>query len=148
MPSTFIEEDQVLNQEHLELIQGVIPIHRTDESDKFSRISEVSENSVSTNQTEDNISEYSSKIPKVGSLQSFVKSMGPIENFSSDLFSPDEIHKIAVLDLRILNLDRNTDNILVQRQGQEYRLVPIDHGLSIPDSLEVCSYDLAWLGYE
>ena len=117
MPSTFIEEDQVLNQEHLELIQGVIPIHRTDESDKFSRISEVSENSVSTNQTEDNISEYSSKIPKVGSLQSFVKSMGPIENFSSDLFHDDEIHKIAVLDLRILNLDRNTENILVQREG-------------------------------
>jgi len=23
-------------------------------------------------------------------------------------------------------------------------LVPIDHGLSIPDSLAVCSYDLAW----
>jgi len=30
------------------------------------------------------------------------------------MFEVDEIHKIAVLDLRILNLDRNTDNILVQ----------------------------------
>lgn len=42
---------------------------------------------------------------KAGSLQEFVPSIGPIENFSSDLFSADEIHKIAVLDLRLLNLD-------------------------------------------
>ena len=42
---------------------------------------------------------------KSGSLQEFVKSIGPIENFSPDLFSVDEIHKIAVLDLRLLNLD-------------------------------------------
>jgi hypothetical protein len=77
-----------------------------------------------------------------------VKSEGPIENYSADLFDADEIHKIAVLDLRIMNLDRNTENILVQRVGSSYRLVPIDHGLCIPDSLEVCSYDLAWLGYE
>jgi hypothetical protein len=49
----------------------------------------------------------------VGSLQAFVKSEGPIENFSSDLFSVDEVHKIGILDLRILNLDRNASNILV-----------------------------------
>ena len=46
-----------------------------------------------------------------------MKSEGPIENFSSDLFSEDEIHKIAILDLRILNLDRNECNILVQSSG-------------------------------
>jgi hypothetical protein len=50
---------------------------------------------------------------KIGSLQGFAASEGPIENFSSDLFSDDEIHKIAILDLRILNLDRNECNILV-----------------------------------
>lgn len=54
------------------------------------------------------------KFLKIGSLQSFVESEGPMENFSSDLFSKDEIHKIAILDLRILNLDRNECNILVQ----------------------------------
>lgn len=27
------------------------------------------------------------------------------------------------------------------------KLIPIDHGLTLPDSLEVCSYDLAWLSY-
>lgn len=82
---------------------------------------------------------------KVGSLQAFIQSEGPIENFSTDLFADDEIHKIAVLDMRLFNLDRNTENILVQRYGDEYKLVPIDHGLTIPDTLEVNSYDIAWL---
>ena len=27
------------------------------------------------------------------------------------------------------------------------RLIPIDHGLSIPDTLAVCSYDLVWLSF-
>jgi len=73
----------------------------------------------------------------VGSLQAFVKSEGPVENFSSNLFNKDEVHKIGILDLRILNLDRNASNILVQKSGSSYKLIPIDHGLSIPDSLEV-----------
>lgn len=84
---------------------------------------------------------------KVGSLQAFVESEGPIENFSADLFHKDEIHKIGVLDLRILNLDRNACNILVRRENNSLKLVPIDHGLSIPDSLAVSSYDLAWLSF-
>jgi hypothetical protein len=44
---------------------------------------------------------------KFGSLQYFMKNEGAIENFSSDNFPRDEVHKIAILDLRILNLDRN-----------------------------------------
>jgi hypothetical protein len=27
------------------------------------------------------------------------------------------------------------------------RLIPIDHGMSIPETLEVCSYDLIWLSF-
>ena len=50
---------------------------------------------------------------KTGSLQEYVTSKGSIENFSHSLFSAEEVHKIAVLDLRILNLDRNLCNILV-----------------------------------
>lgn len=66
----------------------------------------------------------------------------------------DEVQKIAILDLRILNLDRNTGNILVQevydkdKRKKRKVLVPIDHGLSIPDNLEVCSFDLAWLSWD
>jgi Phosphatidylinositol 3- and 4-kinase len=45
-------------------------------------------------------------------LQQFVHSEGSVENISSDVFHRDEVHKIAILDLRILNLDRNEQNIL------------------------------------
>jgi len=69
------------------------------------------------------------------------------------LFSKDEIHKIAILDIRILNLDRNECNILVKtkidrKTGKKVRkLIPIDHGLAIPDNLAVCSFDLVWLNW-
>ncbi len=74
-----------------------------------------------------------------------MQSAGPIENFAPELFSADEVHKIAVLDMRICNLDRNACNILVSEDHTT--LIPIDHGLTIPDSLEVCTYDLAWLSF-
>ena len=86
-------------------------------------------------------------------MQMYVESEGPIENYSPSLFATDEVHKIAVLDLRLLNLDRNACNILVQNKkdtisGESYKsLVPIDHGLTIPDSLQIQSFDLAWLDY-
>ena len=76
-------------------------------------------------------------------MQEFVGSVGPIENYAPEIFSKDEVHKIAVLDMRLCNLDRNACNILVSKDKQT--LIPIDHGLTMPDSLEVCSYDLAWL---
>lgn len=53
---------------------------------------------------------------KYGSLQSFVHADDVASNLSSDLFSVDEVHKIAILDLRILNLDRNDGNILVKKK--------------------------------
>ena len=90
---------------------------------------------------------------KFGSLQAFCTSEGGIENFSPDLFHKNEVHKIAILDLRILNIDRNEGNILVKikidkKTRRKVRtLVPIDHGLCIPDNLAVCSYDLAWLSW-
>jgi len=35
-----------------------------------------------------------------------------------------------------------------EKQGSTcWRLVPIDHGLSIPDSLAVSSYEIAWLSF-
>jgi hypothetical protein len=79
------------------------------------------------------------------------------------MFQINEVHKIGVLDLRILNLDRNTCNILVCNINHPkccdiecsidsdfccWSLIPIDHGLSIPDTLEVSSYEIAWLSFE
>jgi hypothetical protein len=88
---------------------------------------------------------------KFGSLQYYVESEGPISDFSTSRFPKDEIHKIAILDLRILNLDRNDGNLLVKIKTDKktdkkvYTVVPIDHGLCIPDNLAVCSFDLFWL---
>jgi hypothetical protein len=90
---------------------------------------------------------------KVGSLQLFCENEGAIEDFSPDLFHKDEIHKIAILDLRLLNIDRNDQNILVtskinKKTGKRVKtLIPIDHGLCIPDNLAVCSFDLQWLSW-
>lgn len=142
LPMRPITRDQVLTEEALDLLNGLLKFKNGKGGKDFDTVSEASDTSVATAN-----SEACEQTPKVGSLQSFVTSEGPIENFSSDLFSVDEIHKIAVLDLRLLNLDRNTDNILVKRLGEDLTLVPIDHGLCIPDSLEINSYDLAWLGY-
>lgn len=50
---------------------------------------------------------------KYGSLQKFVHNTEVAVNFCSDLFSVEEVHKIGILDLRILNCDRNDENILV-----------------------------------
>jgi hypothetical protein len=117
LPAIQITEDQVTSEEHFKLLSEVLPLKRSKKCFDMDSISEedVSEHSFSTFNSEETYE--SQTLPKVGSLQSFIKSEGPIENFSSDLFSADEIHKIAVLDMRIFNLDRNTENILVQKFG-------------------------------
>jgi len=47
-------------------------------------------------------------------------------------FPDEEVWKIAILDLRLMNLDRNGENILVKivenSGGRRLTLVPIDHG--------------------
>jgi hypothetical protein len=54
----------------------------------------------------------------------------------------EEVHKIAVLDIRLANTDRNAGNILVKKDettGQIVSLIPIDHGYALPHTLEdVC----------
>lgn len=45
-----------------------------------------------------------------------------------------QVHKIAVLDLRLCNADRNGSNILARRVDGEWLLTPIDHGFCMPDS--------------
>jgi hypothetical protein len=60
------------------------------------------------------------------------------------MFPKSEVERIAILDLRTLNMDRNTGNILVQRTKQ---LVPIDHGLTFPDTLCLSEHDVCWMGW-
>ena len=40
-------------------------------------------------------------------------------NFGCSIFPVEEVHKIGILDLRILNCDRNDENILVSRKKKE-----------------------------
>ena len=64
----------------------------------------------------------------------------------SNQFDIEEVHKIGILDIRILNCDRNEANILVRKlailgkekmKGKLLKLIPIDHGLSFPDNFEI-----------
>jgi hypothetical protein len=88
---------------------------------------------------------YPNRPPKIGSFQHFVQNApDTVGDFSPHLFSPREVHKIGILDLRFLNMDRNDSNILVLKRNDEYRLVPIDHGLCFPDRIEVGWCDWVW----
>ena len=113
----------------------------------------------SNNDDIDNFDFTSSKkynfIPKkFGSLQKFIKSTDVAANFSFSLYSVEQVHKIAVLDLRICNCDRNEENILVikkknKKDGKNYyKLIPIDHSLSFPDCLKIIDYELCWTGWD
>lgn len=82
---------------------------------------------------------------KYGSLQVMKENDGESCDFSCRKFPTEEIQSIAVLDIRILNCDRNEGNILVRRSGKDsYTLIPIDHGLCLSDSLSICDYELCW----
>ena len=78
-------------------------------------------------------------VPKKGSFQQFIQNKGAIEDYSPSMMSNFEVQKIAILDIRILNMDRNEGNILVKDNN---KLVPIDHGLTITSSFDINEYDL------
>ncbi|KAI3446546.1 hypothetical protein Pfo_003211 [Paulownia fortunei] len=64
-----------------------------------------------------------------------------LQRFGPSSFSVTSVHHIGILDVRLMNLDRHSGNILV-RQGKEScgggkaELVPIDHGFCLPESLD------------
>jgi len=87
---------------------------------------------------------------KIGAFQRFVETKDTAGNFAAQVFSATDVHKIGILDIRIANLDRNDGNMLIrvgksQTGSVRYELVPIDHGLSLPDCLEVYTDDIAWM---
>jgi len=64
---------------------------------------------------------YFTKLPgapvaKIGSLQEYVDSDGCSENISVTAFPKKEVHRIGILDLQILNMDRHGGNILFQKK--------------------------------
>lgn len=88
---------------------------------------------------------YRAKNSKIGSLQMFVENSGSCEDMGPRAFPVEEVHKIAVLDIRLANADRHAGNILIHKEGEEGRivLVPIDHGYCLPENFEDCTFE--WL---
>ena len=85
---------------------------------------------------------------KVGALQKFIKGE-VVENFAEQNFAIREVHKIGILDIRILNCDRNSGNVLVSRDEYgRYELNPIDHGLSLPEKIEITRDSWVWLNWK
>jgi len=85
---------------------------------------------------------------KIGSFQMFIPNAEEnVGDFSSHLFSTTEVHKIGILDIRYLNLDRNDSNLLVVRRNEKLHLIPIDHGLCFPSHFEVAWCDWVWFDY-
>ncbi|WVZ80262.1 hypothetical protein U9M48_027754 [Paspalum notatum var. saurae] len=81
---------------------------------------------------------------KIGSLQMFMDNNGSTEDMGPRAFPVKEVHKIAVLDIRLANADRHAGNILVCKEGcGNYKLIPIDHGYCLPEKFEDCTFE--WL---
>lgn len=86
---------------------------------------------------------------KLGSLQAFAAHESDANDVAPSRYCSASVHRIGVLDLRLLNLDRHAGNLLVldvsrscARLGIEstagpalHALVPIDHGYALPEAL-------------
>jgi hypothetical protein len=95
---------------------------------------------------------------KNGSIQEYVPSAGHAGDYSPNLFSAAAVHRVAILDIRVVNLDRNDGNLLVvstdQPDGsprsslaalQKATLIPIDHGSCLPDAIGATADSIVWM---
>ncbi|KAL6849954.1 hypothetical protein ACP4OV_020581 [Aristida adscensionis] len=83
----------------------------------------------------------------MASIQRFVAHEYDAGELGPSRFSVASVHRVGILDVRLLNIDRHAGNILVKnptscRGGASpaapalLDLVPIDHGLCLPEQLE------------
>lgn len=96
-----------------------------------------------------NVHERNSQNPqpvsKIASFQQFIPHDFDASDHGTSSFSVSAVHRIGILDIRIFNTDRHAGNLLVKRvesggNGRFGRaimeLIPIDHGLCLPENLE------------
>lgn len=92
-----------------------------------------------------------------GSVQAFVAdAVGFIEDFAmpreakpASEFVPQEVAEaLAMLDMRVFNMDRHTGNLLLLGHSRPHGLGPIDHGCCLPPwwKLGEANFD-AWYGW-
>ncbi|XP_062200147.1 phosphatidylinositol 4-kinase gamma 1-like [Phragmites australis] len=83
----------------------------------------------------------------MASIQRFVAHEYDAGELGPSRFSVASVHRVGILDVRLLNIDRHAGNILVKNppRGQRadgstspppFDLVPIDHGLCLPEQFE------------
>jgi hypothetical protein len=78
---------------------------------------------------------------KKGSIQRFISDVQCcVDDMGYSKFSLEDVQHIAILDLLLVNCDRNGGNILVRRESN--KLVPIDHAFCLPDYRNIS--DLQW----
>lgn len=82
-----------------------------------------------------------------GSLQKWVHSVCSSEDMGSSRFKTSDIHHIGILDILLYNTDRHGGNILVSSTPTcgKARLVPIDHGLCLPEFRHLGQAEFEWL---
>jgi hypothetical protein len=78
---------------------------------------------------------------KQGSLQRFIENTED-QDISSSRFSIEDVHKIGILDIRLFNMDRNLENLLIESHNNP-RLIPIDHTYILPPRL-----DFVWFEWQ
>lgn len=89
-----------------------------------------------------------STMKKAGSFQEFVRCDCTMDDISPSKISVEEVQKIAILDIRIMNADRNSANLLVRRRSDNsMELVPIDHGYCLRSVSDVSWMDWCWLDW-
>jgi len=70
---------------------------------------------------------------KNGSLQRFVSDATSAEDYGPADFPVRDVHRIGIMDIRLVNTDRHTGNILINESDSgELHLIPIDHAYILP----------------
>ncbi|KAI3980262.1 hypothetical protein MKX01_024997 [Papaver californicum] len=80
-------------------------------------------------------------VSKIASCQQFIRHDFDASDHGTSNFPVSDVHKIGILDVRIFNTDRHAGNLLVRKLDGvgafgQVELVPIDHGLCLPENLE------------
>eukprot|EP00182_Erythrolobus_australicus_P004244 CAMPEP_0185833650 /NCGR_PEP_ID=MMETSP1353-20130828/3297_1 /TAXON_ID=1077150 /ORGANISM="Erythrolobus australicus, Strain CCMP3124" /LENGTH=769 /DNA_ID=CAMNT_0028531965 /DNA_START=285 /DNA_END=2595 /DNA_ORIENTATION=+ len=89
---------------------------------------------------------------KNGAFQMYVSNLGDADDFGPAVFLSESVHRLAILDIRIINCDRHGGNALVVRSEQAgisnaYELVPIDHGFVLPEFVPTCRWPV-WMDWK
>ncbi|PRQ40552.1 putative 1-phosphatidylinositol 4-kinase [Rosa chinensis] len=82
-----------------------------------------------------------SLVSKIASCQQYIQHDFDASDHGTSSFPVAAVHRIGILDIRILNTDRHAGNLLVRKLDGVGRfgqvdLIPIDHGLCLPECLE------------